>query len=349
MHRLAMAMEITNTNKYLIAMIMTMNMLCQRFVVSFTLRNNGYLGPRIRNAATGNSIISGGHLAIQFPSSVLQMSTTSDQAEGVKSIDSTWDVAGLKKEVQRLTLRCHKKVGKANIRLNRANEEVEELRTNPDVTDEQLQACPDITSMENEVETLRERLSNLTRLEELLTKVKNGKAVVLDEDIATLAIQLEVNDQPPQRAPRGPKKKKGPRTESPRKPYFRYYSKGKTEIRVGRRSEDNDELSCNPKHRDGADWWMHAAGCPGSHVVIRCHDAELDKDVIMDAASLAARQSKCQGSTIKVSLTRCRDVKKPPGAKAGLVTLTGMVQTVTVNMKQVEKRLLRLDDTIVKN
>ncbi len=342
-------MEGTKTKKYLI-MIMTMNVLCQRFAASFTLRNVGNLTPRVRYAATSNSILSSrGLLAMPYKPSILHMSTTSDQAEGVKSIDSTWDIAGLKKEVQRLTLRCHKKVGKANIRLSKANEEVEELRTNPDVTDEQLQACPDITSMENEVEEIRERLMNLNRLEEMLTKVKNGKAVVLDEDIATLAIELEVNDQPPQRAPRGPKKKKGPRTESPRKPYGRYYSQGKTDIRVGRRSVDNEELSCNPKHRDGADWWMHASGCPGSHVVIRCHDGELDRDVIMDAASLAARQSKCQGNTIQVNLTRCRDVKKPPGAKPGLVTLTGKVQTVSVNMKEAEKRLIRLDNTIEKN
>jgi predicted ribosome quality control (RQC) complex YloA/Tae2 family protein len=96
-------------------------------------------------------------------------------------------------------------------------------------------------------------------------------------------------------------------------------------------------------HRDGADWWMHASGCPGSHVVIRSHDNDLDKDVIKDAAALAARQSKCGGNTIKVSLTRCRDVKKPPGAKYGLVQLVGKVQTVSVNMKEVETRLQRLD------
>ena len=92
---------------------------------------------------------------------------------------------------------------------------------------------------------------------------------------------------------------------------------------------------------------MHASGCPGSHVVIRCHDNSLDKDVVMDAAALAARQSKCNGNVIKVNLTRCRDVKKPPGAKFGLVQLVGKVETVSVNMKQAEKRLSRLDDTIV--
>ena len=78
---------------------------------------------------------------------------------------------------------------------------------------------------------------------------------------------------------------------------------------------------------------MHASGCPGSHVVIRCHDQNLDDEVVQDAAALAARQSKCTGNTIKVSLTRARDVKKPPGAKAGLVQLTGSVKTVVVNMK----------------
>ena len=94
---------------------------------------------------------------------------------------------------------------------------------------------------------------------------------------------------------------------------------------------------------------MHASGCPGSHVVIRCHDQNLDSEVVQDAAALAARQSKCTGNTIKVSLTRARDVKKPPGAKAGLVQLTGSVKTVVVNMKQAQERLDRLDKTVLIN
>jgi predicted ribosome quality control (RQC) complex YloA/Tae2 family protein len=94
---------------------------------------------------------------------------------------------------------------------------------------------------------------------------------------------------------------------------------------------------------------MHASGCPGSHVVIRCHDQNLDNEVVQDAAALAARQSKCSGSVIKVSLTQARDVKKPPGAKAGLVLLTGSVKTIVVNMKQAQERLDRLDKTVLIN
>jgi len=118
---------------------------------------------------------------------------------------------------------------------------------------------------------------------------------------------------------------------------------------VGKQAEDNDELSCSPQHRDGADWWMHASGCPGSHVVIRCTDQNVNDEVVRDAAALAARQSKCTGKTIKVSMTRARDVKKPPGAKAGLVQLTGSVRTISVNMKEAEVRLNRLDKTCLVN
>lgn len=278
-------------------------------------------------------------------SSSTHLMNATEQTQERKTLESTWNIPELKKEAARLTLRCMKKVGKTSTRLSKANDIVEELRTNPDTTQEELEACPDIATLENDLSEVKERLKKLNELEEKLQSMKKGKSVVLPEEIACIAIDLGVNDAPPKRPPRGPKKAKGPRIESPRMPYFKYYSENKTEIRVGRRSEDNDELSCNSKHGDGPDWWMHASGCPGSHVVIRCHDQQLDKSVKMDAAALAARQSKCQGSTIKVSLTRWRDVKKPPGAKPGLVQLTGNVETVSVNMKEAEKRLRRLDET----
>lgn len=271
--------------------------------------------------------------------------SSSETEDAGKTLESSWNIPELKKEAARLTLRCHKKVGKASTKLNQANQIVEDLMSNPDATDDELEACPDVKSLETNYQELKDRLSKLNLLEEKLQKVKSGKSVVLPEEIAILALELEVNDAPPQRQPRGPKKEKGPRKEAPRKPYFTYTSKKNIEIRVGRRSEDNDELSCNPEHGDGPDWWMHASGCPGSHVVIRCHDEQLDPDVKKDAAALAARQSKCGGNSIKVNLCRWRDVKKPPGAKPGLVQLTGKVQTVTVNMKESESRLERLDKT----
>ena len=91
---------------------------------------------------------------------------------------------------------------------------------------------------------------------------------------------------------RGPKKKKGPSSTAPRLPYNAFATESGVEIRVGRRASDNDLLSCDSRYRDGPDWWLHAAGCPGSHVVIRSHDDNLpsnDADAVRDAACLAAR------------------------------------------------------------
>ena len=156
----------------------------------------------------------------------------SSDGENEKTLESTWNVPELRKEAGRLTLRTHKKIGKASTRLNGANVIVEELRTDPDATAEQLEACPDIKTLENDLNELRDNLAKLAELEEKLQSVKSGKNVVLPEDVASIVLELGVNDAPPQKQARGPKKEKGPRIEAPRMPYFTYTSKGNIEIRV---------------------------------------------------------------------------------------------------------------------
>ena len=284
-------------------------------------------------------------------SSIKIMMATVDEDEAVdscKTLESMWDIPGLRSEVARLVVRSHKKIAKASTRLTNAKELVEKLTFDESATLEQLDECPDVDALEFELKELRSRLVGLNELGALL-KRETKKTAVLPEEAAKLALSLGVNDKPPVRLPRAPKKKKGPRQEAQRLPYRRFYTVNKTEIRVGKRAEDNDELSLSPEHRDGLNWWMHASCCPGSHVVIRSEDQDPDNEVVMDAAALAARYSKCNGSIIKVSLTRCRDVKKPPGAKAGLVQLTGRVRTISVNMKEAESRLERLDKTMQVN
>lgn len=267
----------------------------------------------------------------------------------VKSIDEPWDVGMLKRETLRLVHRCHKKLGKAHEKVRNAEAHVSKLTNNPDVTLEELESCPDVDAFQLELSLLQERLRGLNELETALQPLKN-KLMVLPSHIAQLALQWGVRDQPPMKPPRGPGKAKGPRERpTSRLPYRRYYSKNGVEIRVGKRASDNDQLTLNPLHRDGTDWWMHASGCPGSHVVIRCPDEVLDAEVKLDAAALAARHSKCATSVIKVSLTRARDIRKPPGAKDGLVQLMGRVETVVVDMKAAQERLTRLDATEVVN
>jgi len=175
------------------------------------------------------------------PKTMLMMEADDDDTGEIPPSSSTataekktWNIPELKKEASRLTLRCHKKIGKASTRLAKANEQVEEIRTNPDATLEELESCPNITVFEKELEDLRCRLEGLNLLEEKLQKVKGskGKEVVLPDDVLDLVMELEVNDAPPQRQQRPKKKKKGPRSVAPRLPYFRYYTKCNTEIRV---------------------------------------------------------------------------------------------------------------------
>lgn len=255
---------------------------------------------------------------------------------------TTYNTKGLKTETARLISRAHKKIPKIQNRYDVAQSQIESLLSRDDASTEELENCPNVSEIETDLAHWRSRLRKLNRLEEELRSVKGGKKVALPDSVTDLITELEVGDAPPARPPPKQKKVKGVPAQ-PRKPYRRYDSDG-VEIRVGKQAEDNDELSINPEHRDGSDCWMHASGCAGSHVVIRCDNPS--QNVIDDAAALAARQSKCNGGVIKVSLTKCRNVSKPPGAKAGLVMINGDVKIVKVNMKEVVKKLERLDGTV---
>jgi predicted ribosome quality control (RQC) complex YloA/Tae2 family protein len=123
-----------------------------------------------------------------------------------------------------------------------------------------------------------------------------------------------------------------------------------TKTKVGKQATDNDMLSLSPEHRSGSHWWYHASGCSGSHVILVTDSASPADEDILDAAALAALKSKCIGqSVIKVSMTRARNVSKPPGAKPGLVQLTGDIRTITIRKSEAEKRCKRLEETVVVN
>mmetsp|Transcript_22405 Transcript_22405/g.72724 ORF Transcript_22405/g.72724 Transcript_22405/m.72724 type:complete len:325 (-) Transcript_22405:5381-6355(-) len=232
---------------------------------------------------------------------------------------------GLRAEAARQSLRAAKKAGKARERLRRAEESGDVER-----------AC----EAEADFERLRERVQALAALEAGLAEVRSAKAPAFAA-LAAEAAALGVSDQKPQQQPRGPKKPKGERPR-PRLPYHTYVSSDGLHIRVGRQAEDNDELSCNPEHRDADDWWMHASGYPGSHVVVRSHDA-LPPATKREAALLAVKYSKGRPSGKQpVSVVRCRQVSKPVGAKAGLVRLSGDVETVAVDCKRDRELLDRI-------
>lgn len=67
------------------------------------------------------------------------------------------------------------------------------------------------------------------------------------------------------------------------------------------------------------DYWFHAKGAPGSHVVLVTGGNEPDAADFTDAAEIAAFYSKAEGQNIPVDYTLAKNVKKPAGGKPGFV------------------------------
>lgn len=90
------------------------------------------------------------------------------------------------------------------------------------------------------------------------------------------------------------------------------------EILVGRNNLQNDRLTL--KTADKNDLWFHTKDIHGSHTVLRLNGKEPQDSDILEAAKLAALHSKAQDSSnVPVDYTQIRYVKKPSGAKAGMV------------------------------
>ncbi len=102
----------------------------------------------------------------------------------------------------------------------------------------------------------------------------------------------------------------------------RYVSPSGFEILAGRNNRENDELTL--RVADKTDIWLHTKDIPGSHVILRTHGGEPTAEDIYCAASVAAYYSKASASSnVPVDYVPVRHVKKPGGAKPGMVIFTG--------------------------
>ncbi len=94
------------------------------------------------------------------------------------------------------------------------------------------------------------------------------------------------------------------------------------EILIGGNAAANDELTTKLARPD--DLWLHAEGLPGSHVLVRNPlKRDIPSDILLKAAALAALHSKGKtAGKVPITYTLARFVRKPKGAKPGLVHLT---------------------------
>lgn len=95
------------------------------------------------------------------------------------------------------------------------------------------------------------------------------------------------------------------------------------DIYVGRNNTQNDYLTL--KFANTSDLWFHTKDIHGSHAVIKLGiDKDVPKRTILEAARLAAYYSQARESAqVPVDYTVIKNVKKPNGAKPGMVIYEG--------------------------
>lgn len=99
---------------------------------------------------------------------------------------------------------------------------------------------------------------------------------------------------------------------------FHYRSSDGYDIFVGKNNYQNDELTF--KIATGNDWWFHAKGMPGSHVIVKANNDELPDRTFEEAGMLAAYYSNGRDAEkVEIDYLQKKNIKKPNGAAPGFV------------------------------
>ena len=168
----------------------------------------------------------------------------------------------------------------------------------------------------NKLKRTYEALSELTL--EVKEEINHLESIQTALDIALLEEDLvEIKEELTQS---GYIRRKGggKRVKITSKP-FHYLSNDGYDIYVGKNNFQNEELTF--KFATGNDWWFHAKGVPGSHVIVKGKgEEELPDRVFEEAGKLAAFYSKNRGNDkVEIDYIQKKHVKKPAGGKPGFV------------------------------
>ena len=99
---------------------------------------------------------------------------------------------------------------------------------------------------------------------------------------------------------------------------FHYVSSDGYHMYVGKNNLQNEDLTF--QFATGNDWWFHAKGCPGSHVIVKTNGDELPDRTFEEAGKLAAYYSQNRGSEkVEIDYIQKKHIKKPNGGKPGFV------------------------------
>ncbi len=119
--------------------------------------------------------------------------------------------------------------------------------------------------------------------------------------------------------------------QKPKNEFKEFESAEGYRILVGKNNRQNDYLTTVLAGKN--DLWFHTKNIPGSHVIVFCNGNQVSDETILQAATLAVLNSKAADSAqVPVDYTPVKFVKKPNGAKPGMVIYTTN-KTVYINPK----------------
>jgi predicted ribosome quality control (RQC) complex YloA/Tae2 family protein len=169
--------------------------------------------------------------------------------------------------------------------------------------------------------------SALDYLESTLTAVENSET---DADLNAIRSELIAEGYLNRKV--NPKKQK----QNTSKP-LHFVSSDGFDIYVGKNNTQNDYLTL--KLANSSDIWFHTKNIHGSHAVIKLGlDKDVPKSTIREAAELAAYYSKArESSQVPVDFTQIKNVKKPNGARPGMV-IYDHYNTIYVTPKESAKK-----------
>ncbi len=159
-----------------------------------------------------------------------------------------------------------------------------------------------------QIETAR---ASLEYIESTLAAVENAEN---ESDLNEIRAELVSEGYLKRRTVQKKKKESAPR---------RFVSSDGFDIYVGKNNTQNDYVTT--KLANTSDLWFHTKNIHGSHVIIKLGvNKDVSRTAITEAAQLAAYYSKArESSQVPVDYTKIKNVKKPNGAKPGMVIYDG--------------------------
>ena len=165
----------------------------------------------------------------------------------------------------------------------------------------------------------------LNYIESVVYELENSSCI---EDVQDIFEEISENIVFKERLKKKEKKKKVSKKKKQQNFAPIEYEIDGYKVYVGRNNKENDWLTLSFANK--TDIWFHTKDIHGSHVILKA-DGNISDDVLVKCAEIAAKHSKAKDSSnVPVDYCKVQYVKKPNGAKPGMVIFTN---NKTLNVK----------------